>query len=46
MTWQTSHAIRSPIRALDLLGFQIQRERILLTPLCDNTFELVLLDFF
>ncbi|KAF7814955.1 uncharacterized protein G2W53_028924 [Senna tora] len=46
MTCHTTHAIKSPIRALDPLGFPIQRERIRLPNLCDNTFELVLLEFF
>ncbi|KAF7801147.1 uncharacterized protein G2W53_044910 [Senna tora] len=46
MTWHTSHAITSPIRALDPLGFPIQRERICLTHLCENKFELALLGFF
>ncbi|KAF7835184.1 uncharacterized protein G2W53_010043 [Senna tora] len=35
----------SPIRGLDPVGFPIQRERICLTHLCDNAFELVLLEF-
>ncbi|KAF7814953.1 uncharacterized protein G2W53_028922 [Senna tora] len=46
MTWHTSHVITSPIRPLDPLGFRKQREGIRLTHLCDNTFELVLLEFF
>ncbi|KAF7835191.1 uncharacterized protein G2W53_010050 [Senna tora] len=46
MTGHSSHLISSPIRALDPLGFPIQHERICLTHLCDNTFELVLPEFF
>ncbi|KAF7800560.1 uncharacterized protein G2W53_045011 [Senna tora] len=40
------HAITSPIRALDPFGFPIQREGIGLTHMCDNTFELLLFEFF
>ncbi|KAF7801151.1 uncharacterized protein G2W53_044914 [Senna tora] len=46
MTWHTSYAITSSIRALDPLGFPLQRKRIRLTHLGDKTFELVLLGFF
>ncbi|KAF7835181.1 uncharacterized protein G2W53_010040 [Senna tora] len=37
---------RVPFEHLILLDSEMHRERIRLTHLCDNTFELVLLEFF
>ncbi|KAF7839142.1 uncharacterized protein G2W53_007624 [Senna tora] len=46
MTSHSFHAIMSPIRALNPLGFPITMEAIGLTPLCNDTFDLYFLNSF
>ncbi|KAF7835194.1 uncharacterized protein G2W53_010053 [Senna tora] len=45
MAWHTTHAIMSPIRALNPLRFTIQRGGVCLTHLDDKTLELLHLGF-